>query len=405
MSRSENMPPPVKSFGWRRFAHPRTRAALLPLALLCASCATGDTNGPIVTTEDGVTVIESPEPSWPPGEGWSVSAEPILKIGVETGEPEYMLAGVQAAVTLADGRIALANAATFEVRLYEPDGTHALSFGREGQGPGEFEYVWSILGCVPDEVWVLVLPYAIERFDLEGNHLGKIRMELPYAGPPYGAPGCNASGRMIVHGWGDFQQRADHIRFESAAFLLGRDGGVSAELGPVAGSERWRNGPHLYGKQTVVALTEHRALLGTADQHELLEYDLDGQLLRKIRWRGPDLAIPPGEIERFRDWAASAPPEERRVREDDIMLLEFPESYPAYTALLPDPDGSLWLRAYAPPGIDGEHWAILSSEGVWLGDLELPDRFTLSEIGEDHLLGVYRDDLDTEFVHQYALTR
>jgi len=331
--------------------------------------------------------------------------EPTLEIGVESGAPEYMLAGVRAAISLDDGRIALANAGTYEVRLYQPDGIHSRSFGRQGQGPAEFEYVWTILDCVPDELWVLVLPYAVERFDFDGNHLGTLRITLPRTGPPYGAPGCNRAGQFVAYGWGDLSVREDHMRPQSGAFLLSRDLEVIADLGTVPGSERWKTSPHPYGKQTVVGMTLRSAYVGTADGYELLEYDLDGTLTRKIRWRGADLTIGADEVARFRQWAPTGEPGERGIRVEDILVLEFPETYPAYTALLTDPQDNLWLRAFAPPGVDRERWTVLSPEGAWLGDLELNERFTLSEVGADYLLGIYRDDLDNEFVRKYALDR
>ena len=129
------------------------------VASLQAGCAAAESTGPIVTTENGVSIVASPAPQWGDDGRWAISAEPTLEIGVESGAPEYMLAGVRAAISLDDGRIALANAGTYEVRLYQPDGIHSSSFGRQGQGPAEFEYVWTILDCVPDELWVLVLPY------------------------------------------------------------------------------------------------------------------------------------------------------------------------------------------------------------------------------------------------------
>jgi len=80
------------------------------VASLQAGCAAAEPTGPIVTTENGVSIVESAAPQWGDDGGWAISVEPTLEIGVESGAPEYMLAGVRAAISLDDGRIALANA-------------------------------------------------------------------------------------------------------------------------------------------------------------------------------------------------------------------------------------------------------------------------------------------------------
>ena len=48
---------------------------------------------------------------------------------------------------------------------------------------------------------------------------------------------------------------------------------------------------------------------------------------------------------------------------------------------------------------------MFSPEGALVGQVELPTRFTPLAIGEDHLLGVLRDDLDVERVVRIPLTR
>ena len=74
--------------------------------------------------------------------------EPELHIGVEEGAPEYMLTHVGGALRLADGRIIIADRDNLELRFYDSKGRHLKSAGGRGQGPGEFEYLWSVLHCI-----------------------------------------------------------------------------------------------------------------------------------------------------------------------------------------------------------------------------------------------------------------
>lgn len=52
---------------------------------------------------------------------------------------------------LSDGRIAVVNGGTNEVRLFHPDGTPDTIFGGAGDGPGEFRGI-SLAGAVGDSL-------------------------------------------------------------------------------------------------------------------------------------------------------------------------------------------------------------------------------------------------------------
>jgi len=50
-------------------------------------------------------------------------------------------------------------------------------------------------------------------------------------------------------------------------------------------------------------------------------------------------------------------------------------------------------------------WEVFSPEGVWLGPVRMPARFTLLDIGSDFVLGVFRDGLDVQHVQVLRLHR
>ena len=47
--------------------------------------------------------------------------------------------------SLADGRIVVSNAGSHELRVFDAQGRHLHSFGRQGEGPGEFAPFTSML--------------------------------------------------------------------------------------------------------------------------------------------------------------------------------------------------------------------------------------------------------------------
>ena len=50
-------------------------------------------------------------------------------------------------------------------------------------------------------------------------------------------------------------------------------------------------------------------------------------------------------------------------------------------------------------------WEVFSPDGTWLGQVFLPGRFSVMEVGTDYVLGVHRDDLGVESVQILALRR
>ena len=62
--------------------------------------------------------------------------------------------------------------------------------------------------------------------------------------------------------------------------------------------------------------------------------------------------------------------------------------------MLVDPSGAIWLELYR--GLSEQdrsrEWLILDADGTWLGSVEAPDRFRVTEITMETVLGVWRDE-------------
>jgi hypothetical protein len=78
---------------------------------------------------------------------------------------------------------------------------------------------------------------------------------------------------------------------------------------------------------------------------------------------------------------------------------------PGFTDLHYDNEGFIWANAYVSPWETGSSAMVFSVAGELLGSVILPERFTIHEIGVDYVLGVWRDDLDVEFIRMYELDR
>jgi len=68
-----------------------------------------------------------------------------------------------------------------------------------------------------------------------------------------------------------------------------------------------------------------------------------------------------------------------------------------------DKVGNLWVQRYQPPGEELNTWDIYNSTGHLVGWAEAPARLRVTEIGKDYIMGVWKDELDLEYVRLYSL--
>ncbi len=70
-----------------------------------------------------------------------------------------------------------------------------------------------------------------------------------------------------------------------------------------------------------------------------------------------------------------------------------------------DPDGAVWVRGFVRAWENVARWTIFSADGTWLGTIEMPESFTVTDIGLDYVLGSWLDEQGTEYVRRYVLQR
>ena len=86
----------------------------------------------------GILITENARPADGSRLGWRIGPEPTVTIGAVEGEDPYLFQWVRSAFRISDGRIVVANGGTEEIRVFTATGTHLLSWGGRGQGPGDF---------------------------------------------------------------------------------------------------------------------------------------------------------------------------------------------------------------------------------------------------------------------------
>lgn len=352
------------------------------------------------------------------GQTLVLDPSPVLSIGGLTEDPRYALSEVVGGLRLADGRVVVADRFTNGIRIYSSDGTYVGEVGREGQGPGEYEYIRGMARCAGSAIVAFDLHWDMKVYDSQLQLVEERSARLPGlgGGTPYEFD-CGPSGHWVATGWGDTraQFRAGYY-VATAPVVLGFDDQVIADLGERLGSERIGtlrpNGnpggsrPHPFGRQTSVAIGGDRMYVGDGGAYQIEVYDLQGRALTPIEWVGPDRTIERSHLDAFAaERLDGASPE--RAPSLRRWLNDLPEldDFPAYDELRVDRDGNLWVRYFPRPGGRTTDWIVFGRDGRRQGQLPLDRTTSLLDIGTDYLLVVERDELDVATVRLYRLLK
>jgi hypothetical protein len=362
----------------------------------------------------------------PDGGGWSVATEPILSIGTFQGDSVYQLFRVEGARRLHDGGIAIANAGSGEIRVYDAEGRFVVAHGRKGEGPGEFQQP-ALVGILGGDTLVVVdnqlrrisLVHPVEGF------LGSARLSDDVGGGAY--PRGMFADRTIVMGGGFYfssdggtQLSSGFSRRQTTYQSAGLDGELVTDFGQFPGSEFFMHVQNEgggamsmmarlipYGKHAMQAVGPDRFYYASGDLWEIQAFDPAGGLRGVIRLdraptpvRSEDVdALIQEEID-----GASDPSEAPEIRAG-FQEMPVPDAMPAFAGLYADALGYLWVERYRPPGDETPVFDILDPEGALVGWAALPSDGEVLEIGPDYILTLDRDELEVEYVRLFNLER
>lgn len=399
------------------------RLAGVALPVLLAACGDSPvrtTTAAVVRDSAGVAIAENPAEA---GDSlsWRIASRPELDVG-GGAVPSEQLFQALAATRLSDGRVAVANSGTHELRFYAPDGRHLLSAGSEGDGPGEFRHLGWVGLSASDTIMAWDDAHGrLSLFDPRGRFVRAVT--------PTGLPGifpqlhgAFADGSVVLATGMDLARlpAEGQVWRDTAAYVrVGHTGERLGDLGRFPGTEQFAVRPaggrgsvitntRPFARRTVTAVRGDRLYVGTGDAYELAVYDASGKLARRVRRAHRPLAVTGQDREDYRASlvnlsGAQARRDEERMRD----AAPYPDVMPPYTGLRLDPDGYLWVEEAVRPGERraGVPWSVFDPEGRLLGSLRLPPALYVLEIGRDYVLGRARDESDVEHLRLYRLER
>jgi hypothetical protein len=396
-------------------------ALLLPLALGCTSGEAAPQWAGSVTDSAGVAIVNNTtDELWSDDTRWTVTEE--LKIGSAEDEPDYQFVQVAGIAVGADGRIYVMDQGAQQLRVFTADGTFDGAMGGPGGGPGEFGAGAGPVLLAPGDT--LLVPdlqqQRVNRYAPDGTSLGSYSMILTDGIPLRWD--ATPSGTIVN------QLRPLDLPNQPASdgmdliAVRGFDGSVQDTLMRVPSGKTISfagGAPEItfFTAEPVWALTpETGVLFGVNDEYRIGMYGPDGALTRIIT--KPFEPMPVSEDDQSvlldameRLWTeAGVPPQAiGQLR----SAIKFADNFPAYLQFLSGPQNTVWVQDILAPSalsadaqeffnpqqdLGSSEFDVFDAEGRYLGMVTMPDRFTPMRFIDDMVYGVWRDELDVQYV-------
>lgn len=333
---------------------------------------------------------------------WSLADDANVSVGVAQGAYEEEFAAIQAGVLTAHEFYLLDNG-NCEVRVFDRDGRHVMSFGREGEGPAEFTNPNQLIAG-PDST-LAVWDRALRRLTVFG-HNGDVRRmatvregfanprlhslmtdgsfilsDLRYPPPLGGAP---ATGTLAV-------------------ILYSASGELVDTLQMLAG-------PHLNGVDFIsppfttpdlVASAREGVWVLRTDTALFARLGPTGDTLQTVQWEPPDRRVTDSDLAQYEAWRVEGVDDEAERRELIQKAREFASDvHPAAVALMTDEVGRVWLvERHDWDRIQAPTWLLFDPSGQVIARLAEPrERLVILDADATHALVRVSDDLGVQRV-------
>ncbi len=391
------------------------RARWVPLSILAtvagavACDAPPAPDSPVARADSaGVEIVVTPD-----------LAEPLIRLDTV---PEISLGGPEAAGPEAFGRVDnvilgpddsiwVSDLQAADVKVFNPDGSHRVTVGGRGDGPGEFQSL-RLLGAAGDSVAVhdrgngrltwfgldgallsTLRPVSREGTNplvydvLEGD--GLVGVESVTLSPGDIEVGSTYGGTVPFVIWSSPDRPPVEFTVEPTASFLWLGGSVSPAI------------PFTSTAQLTAADDHIDVAAGVA--FEVRRYATDGSLERVARIAREPIPVDAAARADYRAFVEEfGSPPSRDAAIDALDHPDVPEWIPAYRLLVGGHDGSTWAYRFAPMPAD-QPWDVFLPDGSFAGAVTVPGRFRVTAATEDVVVGIWTDDLGVHHVRRYRI--
>jgi hypothetical protein len=383
-----------------------------------------------VTDSAGITVVHNPSvPLWSDGDEWTVTED--LRIGTPAGEPEYQFGILGFMDVDEEGTVYAIDAMAQNVRVFDAQGSYLRTIGEPGSGPGEiaqgaaFVFLDADGGVVVPDLGNV----RVNRYSSDGSLLGSFPLQFQAGIPRLWA--IDSSGRLMAQLQGRNLEGFATLAEGDPIVVYDTTGAVvdTVALLPkgqtLAETTDEQVRVKLFAAEAWWVLDPHGSIYyAMSDQYRIFLNDPDGNLTRIIT-----RTVEPKPVEEADEQAifdllrtqltqAGAP---GAVIEQQLQAVFFAENYPLFGLMFVGPEESLWVQrvrtardmaevagedvVFDPQDAASPEWEVFDREGRYLGVVTLPERYSPRAISGDHIYGVWRDELDVQYIMRVRVER
>jgi len=409
----------------------RSANIILLLAWIAASCGDADSRwAGTIGDSAGVTIVSNPDVGmWTEADRWRVEEE--LRIGVQEGDPDYQFGQIGGITVDSRECLFVFETQAQQIKVYSADGVYERTLGARGSGPGEIQGAAALLMGPGDTLVVPDPPNVrVSRFAPDGSSLGSFPLDFQQGIPLlYQATSSGVLVRQVRPFTFAGQPAIEDPHDAIVRFAV--DGTILDTLLTFPSGEtiRTSRGPVEYEIYTAEPAWDYSDELGMIfavnDDYRISLYSGDGELERVITLPYERTAV--GErdkevflkfVERQMSYSGASARSIATVK----STINFAEYFPAFATLVAGPEGTVWVQhsqvlselneeereSFNPIargetmgslGVSGTpDWDVFDREGRYLGVVTLPARYTLRTVRGGRIYGVWRDELDVQYV-------
>ena len=326
--------------------------------------------GSVDTLPNGTIMVHNPAAGlWHPDSGWHLVED--LRIGSIDVEGPALFGSVAGYAVDGMGRIYVLDRHARELRVFDREGTHVRTVGRDGAGPGEFGDPIAV-AVEPASQWLVVVDVGngrYTRFDTAGIYLGTTPRRIGGYSVP-AQVGFDPEGRFYEGASARFGDDSGPALFRFDATLARSDTfriptHDTEEFELVLG-EAQMTVPVPFAARLLWALDERgRYWTGITDRMRFVEHKLNGEILRVVDRDFEPLRVTAEEKERAIENLSWFTKQGGRVDASRIHDVK-----PAFRRIGTSPDGHLWVLVTSPAREAAYRFDVYDPEGRYLGEVK-----------------------------------
>lgn len=342
---------------------------------------------------------------------FDLSAEPVFNLKltepIEFSDSNLLIGTISSVTSDSEGRVYIADRDQLTIHQFRADGSYLESFGRDGEGPGEFR---SLIKLRYRNGLLYALDRNLNRISAFSTESFEIESTIPLSGGS-GSTRTNIrsmpeeffvlpDNRFLLT-FSLFAGDSDQLYFQPVDILHPNDGYEGAEQLkiPVQQSVMFQNSGSVgvvipvYGRNGTLYATQDGTIYTNWSENLLLkQYDSSGEYIRAWFNDIDKLPLTRQQLrERYSD------------RYMDILSNEeLPDTWPAIRSFLVDNKQRFWIEIFTEEMSESE-WIIVSKDSELLGRMKLPADNTIHLVRKNLMYVTESDNDGFEYAKRYRV--